>query len=185
MPHKPMPGQVVAIDRQRDHAFTKATVAAIELVPGQGVRDDAHFGVTVQHRSRIAKDPRQPNLRQVHLLHAELFAQVAICGHHVLPGQLGENITTRGIALLDLGTATRLRVGTHAVVEITGLRNPCFQIENFQAGLLAAVLGRRPDGSLIRKAGVMAIVIEGGLISAGDDIDVAFAPSEHKALQPV
>jgi MOSC domain-containing protein YiiM len=184
-PHQPMSTQVVAIHRKREHAFSKTAVPAIELVPGHGVRDDAHYGVTVKHRSRVAKDPTQPNLRQVHLLHEELLTEAAAHGHQVLPGQLGENITTRGIKLLALGTGTRLKVGAHAVVEITGLRNPCSQIENFQAGLLSVVVGRAPDGSLIRKAGVMAIVLEGGLVHPGDEIEVVHEPSEYKALVPV
>lgn len=149
------------------------------------MRDDAHYGITVKHRSRVAKDPTQPNLRQVHLLHEELFAEVAEQDLRVLPGQMGENITTRGIKLLGFGKGTRLKIGTGAIVEITGLRNPCSQIENFQPGLLAAVLGRTADGSLIRKAGVMAIVLEGGIVQANDTIEVMYEPSDFKALLPV
>lgn len=177
--------QVVAVHRNRLHSFSKSTVSCAELVAGHGVRDDAHYGVTVKHRSRVAKDPAQPNLRQVHLLHEELFAEVAEHGRHVLPGHLGENITTRGIKLLALSTGTRLRIGDHAVVEVTGLRNPCSQIENFQPGLLSAVLGRTTDGTLIRKAGVMAIVLESGFIQANDTIEVVYEPHGFKVLLPV
>ena len=177
--------EITAVHRKPTHSFSKTTVASIELVPGHGVRDDAHYGVTVKHRSRVTKDPTQPNLRQVHLLHEELFSEVRNTGLHVLPGQLGENVTTRGLDLLALSTGTRLRLGTQAVVEITGLRNPCAQIESFSPGLLAAVSGRAADGSLIRKAGVMAIVLEGGSVQAGDPIAIVHQPDEHQSLQPV
>ncbi|MCA9323380.1 MAG: MOSC domain-containing protein [Planctomycetes bacterium] len=180
-----MNSQVAAVHRDSGHAFSKATVASVELVAGQGVRGDAHFGVTVQHRSRLAKDSRQPNPRQVHLLHEELFAEVAGWNLSVQPGDMGENITTRGIALLSLGTGTRLRLGSQAVVELTGLRNPCRQIDEFQPGLLAAVLGRAEDGSPIRRAGVMAIVVVGGVVRASDPIEVVYRPEEHRALRPV
>lgn len=180
-----MPSRVVAVHRKPAHAFSKATVPSIELVAGHGVRDDAHYGVTVKHRSRVAKDPTQPNLRQVHLLHDELFAEVAARDLHVLPGEMGENVTTRGIDLLALGTGTRLKIGTSAVVEVTGLRNPCSQIEAFQSGLLAAVTGRGAGGSLVRKAGVMAIVLQGGLVQPDDAIEIVHAPQEYRALLPV
>ena len=180
-----MAPQVVTTHRNHEHAFSKTTSLAIELVPGYGVRGDAHFGMTVKHRSRVAKDPTQPNLRQVHLLHEELLAEIAEHGGQVLPGQLGENITTRGINLLALGRGARLKIGANAVVEITGLRNPCSQIENFQAGLLSVVIGRAPDGSLIRKAGVMAIVLTGGFVQPGDEIEVLHEPAEHTPLSPV
>ena len=177
--------EISAVHRKPTHSLSKTTVLSIELVPGHGVRDDAHYGVTVKHRSRVAKDPTQPNLRQVHLLHEELFAEVLIAGCSVLPGKMGENITTRGLDLLSLSAGTRLRLGTHAVVEITGLRNPCAQLEEFSPGLLAAVSGRAADGSLIRKAGVMAIVLEGGLVQAGDQIVIVHGPEEYRTLQPV
>jgi len=180
-----MPYQVVAVHRNRTHSFSKSAAPCVELVSGHGVQDDAHYGVTVKHRSRVAKDPTQPNLRQVHLLHEELFAEVAKQGLLVRPGQMGENITTRGIKLLGLSTGTRLKIGAHAVVEITGLRNPCSQIENFQPGLLSAVLDRATDGSLIRKAGVMGIVLEGGIVQANDTIEVMYEPSDFTALLPV
>lgn len=177
--------QVVAVHRNQMHSFSKSVVRSVELVPGHGVRGDAHCGVTVKHRSRVAKDPTQPNLRQVHLLHEELFEEVAEHGLHVLPGQMGENITTRGIGLLALSAGTRLKIGAQAVVEITGLRNPCSQIEDFQPGLLSAVLSRAADGVLIRKAGVMAIVLEGGIVQMNDPIEVMYEPPNFKALVPV
>ncbi len=180
-----MTSKVVAVHRMSVHAFSKPRVSSIQLVRGHGVLEDAHFGVTVKHRSRVARDPTQPNLRQVHLLHEELLTDVSKIGLCVEPGQMGENITTRGIDLLALATGTKLRIGAIAVVEVTGLRNPCAQIENFHPGLLAAVLGRAEDGSLVRKAGVMGIVLEGGLVQAGDQIEVIHEPAEYKPLQPV
>ena len=177
--------EITAVHRNESHSFSKSSVPRIELVPGHGVRDDAHYGVTVKHRSRVAKDPTQPNLRQVHLLHEELFAELLSAGHRVLAGEMGENITTRGIDLLSLGTGTRLRLGAHAVIEVTGLRNPCGQIEGFSPGLLAAVTSRADDGALIRKAGVMAVVLEGGWVQSGDPIAISHTPDEHRPLQPV
>ncbi len=180
-----MNATVLAVHRKALHAFSKDPVPQIELVAGHGVRDDAHFGVTVKHRSRVARDPTQPNLRQVHLLQQELLAEVLELGHAVAPGQMGENITTQGIDLLGLGAGTQLRLGPDAWIEVTGLRNPCAQIEAFKPGLLAAVLDRTADGTLIRKAGVMAIVLQGGVLKAGDAIVVVHAPCSPRPLQPV
>jgi MOSC domain-containing protein YiiM len=177
--------RVTAVHSKATHAFSKAERSGIELIEGHGVRGDAHCGVTVKHRSRVARDPTQPNLRQVHLLHQELFEEVAAAGIEVKPGQMGENITTEGIDLLGLSAGTQLKIGSSAVVEVTGLRNPCSQIERFKPGLLAAVLGRAADGSVLRKAGVMAIVLEGGSIQAGDAISVLRKPRLHTPLQPV
>lgn len=180
-----MPPKVVAVHLNPSHAFSKASQPGIELVKGHGVKGDAHSGVTLKHRSRVAKDPSQPNLRQVHLLHAELLEELSAKGLAVLPGQMGENITTRGLALLGLSVGTRLRIGSTAVVELTGLRNPCGQIESFKPGLLAAVLDKTPDGALVRKAGVMSIVVTGGLVRPGDELVVIHQPAVDAALQPV
>lgn len=177
--------RVGAVHLDAQHRFSKQPVPAIELVAGLGVRGDAHFGATVQHRSRVRRDPSQPNLRQVHLLAEELLTSLEAQRLTVLPGQMGENITTRGIDLLGLSTGTRLRLGARAVVELTGLRNPCAQIEAFQPGLLAAVLDKAPDGSLIRKSGVMCTVVEGGTVAAGDAIEVIHRPARHQPLEPV
>lgn len=176
---------VVAVHARPRHAFSKHPQLFVELVEGHGVRGDAHFGVTVRHRSRVARDPGQPNLRQVHLLSEELFDELAARGLEVQPGQMGENFTTRGIDLLRLATGTRLRLGTQAVVQITGLRNPCVQIEKFKPGLLAAVLGRTPQGAIVRKAGVMGIVLQGGVVASGDAVAIIDAPTPFRALQPV
>ena len=180
-----MPALIVALHAKSVHAFSKEAQSVVELVEGHGVLGDAHFGVTVKHRSRVARDPSQPNLRQVHLLHEELFAELAAQGLDVQPGQMGENLTTRGIDLLGMATGTRLRLGTTAVVEITGLRNPCVQIEKFKPGLLSAVLGKAPDGALVRKVGVMGIVLVGGVVKPGDEVQVVHQPSRFQALRPV
>jgi MOSC domain-containing protein YiiM len=155
------------------------------LICGQGVEGDAHMGATVKHRSRVARDPTQPNLRQVHLLHAELQEALRAAGFVVAPGDMGENITTRGIDLLGLPTGALLHIGESAVVQIMGLRNPCVQIDRFQPGLLDAVLGRDAQGNLVRKAGVMAIVIAGGEVRAGDAIRVELPAGTHRVLVPV
>ncbi len=176
---------VVAVHRSSSHSFSKHTEDAITLLAGLGVEGDAHAGRTVKHRSRVARNPGAPNLRQVHLLHAELFDELVGRDHAVFPGDLGENITTRGLDLLALPTGTRLRLGAQAEVELTGLRNPCSQIDRFQPGLTAAVLDRDAQGALARKAGVMAIVLVGGEVRAGDAIVVQPPPGPHRSLQPV
>ena len=176
------PARVVAVHRSSSHSFSKFAEDALTLVAGLGVEGDAHAGVTVKHRSRVARDPSQPNLRQVHLIHAELFDELVARDHAVFPGDMGENLTTRGIELLALPTGTRLRIGSTAVVELTGLRNPCSQIDRFQPGLTAAVLDRDAQGELVRKAGVMAVVLQGGEVRPGDTIQVALPPAPHQPL---
>lgn len=179
-------GRVLAVARDADHRFAKSVEAAITIVPGLGVAGDAHCGATVQHLSRLAKSPRAPNLRQVHLIHAELFAELAQAGFTVGPGELGENVTTLGIDLLGQPRGARLRLGDAALIELTGLRNPCRQIDrNIAPGALAATLGRAADGTLIRKAGVMAIVLEGGTVRGGDRVTIEFLPEVREALAPV
>ncbi|HEU5347397.1 MAG TPA: MOSC domain-containing protein [Ktedonobacterales bacterium] len=180
-----MVGRVVAVSRNTTHTFTKPTLSEVRLLVGLGVEGDAHAGTTVKHRSRVLKNPFQPNLRQVHLIHAELHDELRAAGFDVAPGQMGENVTTCGIALLDLPTGARLRLGNEAIIEITGLRNPCSQLDGFQRGLMAAVLDRDEQGNLIRKAGVMAIVIAGGVVRPDDTITVELPPTPHQPLQPV
>jgi len=177
--------RVLAVHRSSSHSFSKFAEEAITLVTGLGVEGDAHAGSTVQHRSRVRRDPGQPNLRQVHLLHAELFDELMAAGFAVWPGELGENVTTRGVDLLALPTGTRLRLGGHAVVELTGLRNPCSQIDRFQAGLMAAVLDRDAQGALVRKSGVMAVVLEGGEVRPGDAVAVLLPDGPPQPLEPV
>jgi MOSC domain-containing protein YiiM len=177
--------RVEAVHRSGDHSFSKFAEDAVTLVPGIGVQGDAHAGATVKHRSRVRRDPTQPNLRQVHLIHAELFDELVERGFAVFAGDLGENITTRGIDLLALSTGTRLRLGANALVEVTGLRNPCSQIDKFQQGLTQAVLDRDEEGGLVRKAGVMGVVLEGGEVRAGDAIEVLPPQGGHRRLEPV
>lgn len=177
--------RVVAVSRDDEHRFSKPVVDEVVLVEGWGVEGDAHAGTTVQHRSRVARDPSQPNLRQVHLIHAELFAEVADAGFTVAPGQMGENVTTRGIDLLGLPAGAVLHLGDAARVQVTGLRNPCQQINGFEPGLLRAVLGRADDGSVERKGGVMSIVLAGGTVRRGDPIRVELPVGEQQSLQPV
>ena len=176
---------VVAVHARSSHRFSKDSMLAIELVEGHGVRGDAHFGVTVRHRSRVARDPTQPNLRQVHLLQSELFEELAGRGLRVLPGQMGENVTTRGIDLLALDEGTVLRVGPEARVRITGLRNPCSQIEAFMPGLLKAVLDKDECGAVVRKAGVMGVVLRSGFVAPGDAVAIEASPARRAPLRPV
>jgi MOSC domain-containing protein YiiM len=180
-----MTGMVTAVSRSATHTFSKATQASIRLLSGLGVEDDAHMGGTVKHRSRVVRDPNQPNLRQVHLIHAELFDELRAAGFSVSVGQIGENVTTRGIDLLGLPSGTRLHLGDTAAVEVTGLRNPCSQLDDFQPGLMAATLGRDEQGRLIRKAGVMGIVLTGGVVRPGDPIRVELPPEPRRPLVPV
>jgi MOSC domain-containing protein YiiM len=157
----------------------------IRLVAGHGVEGDAHFGTTVRHIHQVRQDPTKPNLRQVHLIHAELFDELRAQGFSVGAGEIGENITTRGLDLLSLPRGTRLHVGREAIVELTGLRNPCVQIDRFQKGLMQAVLDRDENGALVRKSGVMSVVVAGGDVAPGDAIEVELPPGPHIALQPV
>ena len=180
-----MKQRIIAVAMSGRHRFTKPPMLQITLVEGLGVAGDAHFGTTVQHRSRVARDPTLPNLRQVHLMHAELFDEVSAAGFTVRPGDLGENITTTGIDLLALCEGALLKIGPHAVVRITGLRNPCSQIDAFQKGLMAATLGRDADGQLVRKAGVMGVVVRGGDVTAGDTIEVEMPSGARRPLQCV
>lgn len=176
---------VTSVSLSPRHAFSKPNALAIRLVAGLGVEGDAHAGVTVKHRSRVRRDPTQPNLRQVHLVHSELFDELRAKGFIVTAGDIGENVTTRGIDLLALPTGTRLKLGGAAVVAVTGLRNPCVQLDGFQKGLMAATLDKDADGNLIRKAGVMGVVLTGGEVRPGDPIGIEVPAGAHKPLQPV
>ena len=180
-----MGASVAAVSRNDIHAVSKQNRDHITLLAGLGVEGDAHLGETVQHRSRVARDPSQPNLRQVHLIHAELHDELRAVGFGVAPGQMGENVTTRELDLLRLPIGTRLRLGDNALVEITGLRNPCKQLDGIQPGLMAATLDRNGNGELVRKAGVMGIVLEGGQVRPGDAILIELPAQPHRALEPV
>jgi MOSC domain-containing protein YiiM len=176
---------VIAVSLRHGHHFSKTPSLSIRLLTGLGVAGDAHMGETVKHRSRVRKDPTQPNLRQVHLIHAELFDELRGKGFAVRPSDLGENVTTSGIDLLALPTDTRLHIGATAVVAVTGLRNPCVQIDGFQKGLMAATLDKDAGGNLIRKAGIMSIVLADGDVRPGDAIRVELPAEPGRPLQPV
>lgn len=177
--------RVVAVSRRRGHHFSKTPALDIRLVAGLGVEGDGHFGEKVQHRSRARFNPDQPNLRQVHLMHAELLDELSASFGPLAAGDLGENILTRGLDLLSLPTGARLRIGAAAAVELTGLRNPCVQIDRFRPGMMAACLDRAADGSLIRKTGVMGVVVSGGDVRAGDAIDIELPSGPLRRLEPV
>ncbi|WP_285116726.1 MOSC domain-containing protein [Leifsonia sp. fls2-241-R2A-40a] len=174
--------RVTGVSRDDRHRFSKQPEDSITLVAGLGVEGDAHFGATVQHLSRVRRDPTQPNLRQVHLIHSELFDEVTA---DVEPGQLGENLTIAGVDLLGLPRGTRLRVGEDAVIELTGLRNPCVQIDRFRPGLLKEVVGTDEHGDVVRKAGVMGVVVAGGVVKPGDRIEVSLPTGPFEVLAPV
>ena len=180
-----MSGTVIAVAKDEEHNFSKKTVPEIEIIAGLGVDGDAHLGERVKHRSRVKVDPTQPNLRQVHLIHSELFDEVAEKGFKVKPANLGENITTKGLDLLGLPRHAILEIGENVRLEVTGLRNPCAQIDNFEKGLLSAVLDRSPNGELIRKSGIMTVVLVGGLVRAGDRITVKLPAQPFLPLERV
>ncbi|WP_035860931.1 MOSC domain-containing protein [Cryptosporangium arvum] len=174
---------VISVSKDSEHHFSKRPVDEIVLLAGLGVEGDAHAGVTVQHRSRVAVDPTQPNLRQVHLIQSELIDELA--DFDLAPGGLGENVLTRGIDLLALPTGAVLRLGADATIEITGLRNPCRQIDGYRSGLLKQVLTKDERGSIVRRAGVMGVVTAGGVVRPGDAVAVTMPPPPHQALERV
>ncbi len=176
---------VVAVSRSPRHRFSKDVVEEVCLLAGLGVEGDAHAGATVQHLSRKRWRPDLPNLRQVHMLHAELLDSLRADGFDVSPGVIGENVTTRGVDLLALPTGARLHLGPDAVVEVTGLRNPCVQLDRYADGLMEATLRREDDGTLVRLAGVMSVVLEGGVVRVGDVVRVVLPAGDHVKLQPV
>lgn len=176
---------VLAVSSSRSHTLSKPNQLSIRLLDGLGVEGDAHAGVKVKHRSRVLRNPDQPNLRQVHLIHAELFEDLRMAGFAISPGVMGENITTRGLDLLGLPTGARLLLGEDAIVEVTGLRNPCRQLDDIQPGLMAAVLGRDEHGNLVRKAGIMGVVVAGGEVRPGDAIGVELPDGAQEPLHVV
>ena len=180
-----MRGLVTAVGRSAGHTFGKPVEEGIRLLAGLGVEGDAHAGETVRHRSRVRQDPSQPNLRQVHLIHAELHDELRAAGFDVSAGRMGENVTTRGVDLLGLPTGTTLHLGETASVEITGLRNPCRQLDGLQPGLMQAVLDRDERGNLVRKAGIMGVVVAGGEVRPGDAVRVELPTGPHRPLEKV
>jgi MOSC domain-containing protein YiiM len=178
-------GVVTAVNSSPKHGPLKTSRESVRLLEGRGVEGDAHLGAQVKHRSRVRRDAAQPNLRQVHLIHEELHRELATRGFELEPGQMGENVTTRGVDLLGLPAGTRLSLGDEALVEVTGLRNPCTQLDGVQPGLMKATLDRDADGKLVRKAGVMGIVLAGGEVRPGDAIRVELPPQPHRRLEAV
>jgi MOSC domain-containing protein YiiM len=178
-------GRITALSRSAGHTMSKPNVERVRLIEGLGVEGDAHQGEKVKHRSRVARDPSQPNLRQVHLIHAELHDELRAAGFALAPGQMGENVTTRGVDLLGLPTGARLHLGESAIVEVTGLRNPCLQLDGLSPGLMKAVLDRDAEGNLVRKAGIMGVVVRGGELRPGDPIRVEPPAGPHRPLEPV
>lgn len=178
-------GVITSVNRSPTHSMVKAPERHVRMIQGHGIEGDAHAGGTVKHRAFEVRDPERPNLRQVHLIHAELHDELREAGFDMAPGQMGENVTTRGVDLLGLPRGTRLHLGPSAVVEVTGLRSPCKLLDDLQPGLMQAVLDRDAEGHLIRKAGVMAIVVESGEVSPGDPIRIAWPPVPHQPLEPV
>ena len=178
-------GTVIGVFRKEDYSFSKDAQEELTLVKGKGVEGDAHFGALVKHRSRVARNPNQPNLRQVHLLPIELFEELENKGYSVNPGELGENITTRGIDLIELPLGTLLQIGKDVSLQVTGLRDPCYQIDDFKKGLLSKVVYSDDEGNLILKAGIMTVVLEGGRIKSNDEIVVELPLKPFKKLQIV
>lgn len=180
-----MNGIIIAVSKSTGHTFSKPNQGSIRLLAGLGVDGDAHMGEKVKHLSRVRKNPDQPNLRQVHLIHSELHDELRAKGFNVSAGQMGENITTRGVDLLGLPKGTRLHLGNSAVVEVTGLRNPCEQIDHFQDGMLKECVEKDEEGNVIRKAGIMSIVLVGGDVFPDDPIRIEYPEGEHEPLQVV
>lgn len=172
---------VIGVHVGSAHTFSKTSQDVIRLIENHGVEGDAHAGSCDQHLFHIRRFGEQPNLRQVHLIQAEFFDEVAEKEHVVRSGELGENITTRSVDLLNLPTGTRLQLGRDAIIELTGLRNPCHQIDQFQEGLLQHCKEATPNG-VVRKAGVMAIVLHGGDVKANDRIMVDLPAGPHRPL---
>ncbi len=179
------PGRVMGVSIDDHHRFSKAAVPQILLLEGLGIEGDAHAGTAVQHRSRVARDPSQPNLRQVHLIHSEFLDEVRQAGFQIEAGDLGENVLTSGIDLLSLPRDTRLRIGAEAVVRVTGLRNPCVQIDDFRPGLLAVAVSRDEAGAIVRKSGIMSVVEHGGVVRPGDEIVAELPEGRHLPLEVV
>lgn len=185
MQHSSLRAHVASVNVSTVHSFSKAPALEARLLQGLGVEGDAHCGTTVRHRFDRRRDPQRPNLRQVHLLGTEVFDELLQHGHQVRPGDLGENVTTTGIDLVALPRGTRLLLGPEAVVRLTGLRNPCRQIEEFGEGLLAVAVTRDQAGAVVRRAGVMGVVERGGEVTVGDPVVVQRPPEPHQPLDRV
>lgn len=176
---------ITSLSKSDSHTFEKFTCESINLLKGLGVEGDAHMGKTVKHRSRVARDPTQPNLRQVHLIHSELFEELSKKDFLITPGAMGENILTEGIDLLNLPKDTILNIGAEAKVQITGLRSPCAQFDSIKKGLMKALIYKDENGNIIRKSGIMGIVLEGGIVNVGDAIEIEFPKKPYIKLEKV
>ena len=155
---------VVGLSIDDGHHFSKRAVERVTMVAGVGIEGDVHAGPLVQHRSRVRVDPNQPNLRQVHLIDDAVFAVAASAGFEIDHGDLGENVTVSGLDVHGLAVGTMLRLGESAFVAVTGLRNPCGQINGLRPGLLD-VLRRADGGDIVRRAGIMGVVVRGGEVA--------------------
>ena len=182
---KTLLGTVQAVSLNEAHGFSKQNQDRIRLLKGLGVEGDAHMGETVQHLSRIAQNPNQPNLRQVHLIASELFEMLADKGYGLSAGDLGENILTTGLDLISLPVGTKLYIGDNAVIELTGLRNPCKQIDDFQEGLMGELVFKDAEGTIVRQAGVMSVVDQTGWVAPGDTIRVELPPEPHLKMERI
>jgi MOSC domain-containing protein YiiM len=179
--HDSKESSVVAVHRKEEYGVFKEIQESVHLVKGFGVQGDAHMGTLVQHRYNKKQNPNQPNLRQVHLIQAELFDDLKELGLIVKPGEMGENITTRNIDIINLPLDTKLHLGDSAILQLTGLREPCGQLNTVQKGLKNAVL----DESGKSRVGVMSVVLRGGAVKADDLIRVELPSEPHQDLQPV
>lgn len=180
-----MNATVISVSRSSGHSFRKACEESINLIEGFGVEGDVHAGKKIKHTFLAKEDPDRKNIRQIHLIAAELFTELKGKGFNVDPGQLGENITTEGIDLLSLPTGTLLHIGNGAVIELTALRQPCIQIDEFQQGLLKEVVYKDSGGNIIRKVGVMGVILVSGAVSPNDEIIVETPDKPHHKLDYV
>lgn len=180
-----MAGRIEALHSSPSHSLKKETTSSLEIIKGLGVKGDAHMGAKIKHVYRVRKDPNEPNLRQVHIIHAELFDELKTKDFDISFGEMGENITCSGLDILSLPTDTELQMGVSTRLKVTGLRNPCAQLDSIKKGLMKACLDRNQSGEMIPKVGIMTIVLEGGIINQGDEIKVVFPPEPHRKLEAV
>jgi hypothetical protein len=173
-------GYVHSVSASPRHGFSKLVRESITLIKGHGVDGDAHAGAFVKHRYLARWRPRMANERQVHLINQALFEELFSEGFNVQPGNLGENVTTRGIDLLRLPLGTMLALGPTAAVELRGLRTPCVLVDRFRKGLLKALV-RKGEQPRFR-AGVMGVVREGGILFPGNPVKVTISPAPWQAL---
>jgi len=177
-------GRVVGLARDGRNGFSKSAMDTICLIQGQGVEGDAHSGPFVRHRYLARRQPRLPNLRQVHLIPSELFEALRNAGYDLHPGDLGDNIATAGLDLETLPMGALLDLGSEACIELTGLRTPCVLIDRFRTGLKRQMVCSEPVAPRFR-CGVMSIVRTGGRLAVGDPIRVRLPPKPWTDLPAV